>query len=334
MIEPTAPKRPGRFWGSLVLSALLAGAVLLFLFRQVQWEAMQTLRLRWPWLLLGLGAYLLTQFVRGWRLVLATHGARSAWRWTIVTMAQNLLLLLLPMRTGELSFVALLTRELGTGLAAAGRLVIVVRLLDLASVGLAFALACWLPGVIPSAVRAIWPLAAAASVACLLILLWPQVLVGLVRPPLRWLGERPGLRERALVTKGRGLMAQLVDLRELPWLRRALPGLLAQSLLIWGLLSVANLCYMAAVGLWLTPAQAFYVTSVIVLSGVLPIHGLASFGPLDAIGTALLMSLGHPKQVAIPTQLAWHAQTASVICGTGLLAWLLMVSRRGAPRSP
>lgn len=331
MTDPLPASRPNRSWHKVLVSVGLAVIVVGLLVRQIHWHDLAALHLHWGWLAGSLAAYLLMQVARGWRLWTATRGARSPWRWSAVAMVQNLLLTVLPMRTGEVSFVALLAREPGIGLPMAGKLLIAVRLLDLAAVALMFVLGCLLPGTIPAAVRVVWPLAALVLALCMGVLLWPQVLAAMLRPPLLWLCDRRLVRDHRLAAKMRGLLEEALGVQDLQWLRRKLPLLVLQSVTVWALSGLVNLACLMAVGLFITPTQALYLTSVIVLSGVLPIHGLAGFGPLDAIGTGLLMSLGHTKTVAIPVQLTWHAQVLLLAGVAGLVGWLGMLRGDAKP---
>jgi glycosyltransferase 2 family protein len=266
-------------------------------------------RARPAWLLVGLGCYALMQVVRGWRLHTLTRGALPAVRLAAISCIQNLLLTLLPMRSGEISFVALLAREERVGVAWATKILVAVRLLDLAVVLGLFLVAVGVPGVVPPVVRATALPVAGLLMLVIGMLMWPQTLGRLLRPPVMWLTSRRPVARLRGAEKLRTGLEHAVTIADPEHFRRSLPLLWLQSLLLWALAMGLNYSVAAALGTGLSLLAVMYFATVLIVSSVLPIHGLGGYGPHDAIGAALLVSLGLPAQTAIAIELSWRTAT-------------------------
>jgi hypothetical protein len=276
------------------------------------------------WLWAALGLYLLTQGARGWRLASLTRGAAPVWRLSAVAGLQNLLLALLPLRGGEVTFVALLSREATIGAAWASKILVAVRVLDLLVVCVLLAAVVVWPSGLPEVARLALLPAAILGLLALGILLWPGRLAQLLRPPALWLAKHPRLSRLPFAPRLQGFLDRLLQVQDTAWFRRQMPLLLAQTVLVWLLVLATNYACLQSLGLTVSPAAITYLTVLLVLSGILPIHGWGGFGPQDAIGAGLLLTLGYERPTAIAAQLAWHAELVLAATIAGLLGWALL----------
>lgn len=284
------------------------------------------------WLLAAVLCYVSMQLVRGWRLWALTRQALGLPRMIAVAAMQNMLLVILPMRTGEVSFLALLAREKQVGLPQAGKILVAVRLLDLGVITLFFIVACLLPGLVPAGVRATLPLALLLLFVTQGFVLWPRLLGRLLQVPLSWLLASAWVRRLPLAQKLQAILDQATTVSDPEGFRRLLPLLWLQSLLIWSISLLAAYLSMHAFGENLGPSEVLYLTSVLTLSGVLPIHGLGGYGAQNAFGTLLFMSLGLTWERAIGVAIGWQTIVFLAAVSGGLLGWLYLGigQRKGA----
>lgn len=307
--------------GSVLLAVLFVGVLL----SQVEPTDVTSLfrRLSGLWLLAALAAYALMAIARGVRFWVMTKGSASVLRLSAIAGAQALLLSILPMRTGEISFVGLLGRERGVGAAWASKILVAVRLLDLAAVSIILIIAVSLSTNVPVAARAVVPFAVVGLAAPVGLLAWPAQVAGIVRRPVMWvlgnrlLGRLPGIGKLS------GFLERTMSVSDPQWFRRMLPGLLVLSVAVWGASTSLAYACLQAISLPVGGLECAYVTSILVLSSVLPIHGIGGYGPQNAIGAGLLMSLGIARQVAIPAHLAWHTLQLVIAAAIGAVGWLI-----------
>jgi uncharacterized membrane protein YbhN (UPF0104 family) len=321
-------------WLRLAVSVLLAVVFVGLLLSQVQLADLTELfsRMNLAWVLVAAVAYAAMGVSRGMRFWIMTKRAASPVRLSAIAAAQALLLSILPMRTGEISFVGLLGRERGVGGPWASKILVAVRLLDLAAVCIVFIVALPLSTAVPVAVAAALPFAVAGVIFPLGLLAWPHLIAGLVRRPVIWvvnnqlLGRLPGIPKLA------GFLDRTMSVSDPQWFRRMLPILLLLSVAVWTLAACVSYSCLRSIGVVVSGVDAAFMTSVLVLSSVLPIHGLGGYGPQNAIGAGLLMTIGIGKETAIPAHLGWHTLQLIIQCVVGSIGWDFHSYRVGSGR--
>lgn len=309
----------------LVGSVLLAGLFVGVLLSQVELADLTSLlrRMSGLWVLGAVGAYTTMAIARGLRFWVMTKRSTSIIRLSAIAGAQALLLSILPMRTGEISFVGLLGRERGVGASWASKILVAVRLLDLAAVSIIFIIAVSLSADVPVAARAVIPFAVVGLAVPVSLLAWPAQVAGIVRRPVMWVVGNPLLGRIPGIGKLSGFLDRTMSVSDPRWFRRMLPGLLMLSIAVWGASTLEAYACLRAIAVPVGGLEAAFVTSILVLSSVLPIHGIGGYGPQNAIGAGLLMTLGIARHVAIPAHLAWHTLQLVIAGVVGAVGWLI-----------
>ncbi len=316
--------RRRRLW-RLVGSVLLAGLFVGVLLSQVEFADLTTLlrRMSGLWVLGAAGAYIVMAIARGVRFWVMTKRSTSIVRLSAIAGAQALLLSIMPMRTGEISFVGLLGRERGVGAAWASKILVAVRLLDLAAVSIIFIISVCLSANVPAAARSVIPLAALGFVAPIGLLAWPGQVAAIVRRPVMWLVGNPLLGRLPGIGKLSGFLERTMSVSDPQWFRRMLPGLLVLSIAVWAASTLMAYACLRAIAVPIGGLEAAFVTSILVLSSVLPIHGIGGYGPQNAIGAGLLIGLGIARDLAISAHLTWHTLQLVIAGVVGAVGWLI-----------
>jgi len=158
------------------------------------------------------------------------------------------------------------------------------------------------------------------------LLLWPDV-VG--RVVWRLFGPLVQKLEQWHIPgagKVRGYLERTMSIADVRGFRAALPSVLLASLAVLVLVVLRFWASLNAVGADLSLPPGVYVASTMTLLGALPIHGLAGFGPGDAAGAGLLMTVSSPAHptgfdpgTAIAVQLGSHVLTALTTALIGLI---------------
>ena len=320
------PTRRVPVWAR-VLTILISLAIVAYLVSQIHVrDVVQLLqRAKAAWVAPALGLYVLMQVLRGRRFHTLIRGRLSLLRLSAIASVQNFLLTVLPMRTGELSFLALLAREQGVSLALAGKILVAVRLMDLAVVTGLFIISSQLvPGLHTPLVVLVPALLLLAL--CVGLVVWPQTLARALQPVSRWALGLPGLRRwRA---RGEALVEQALTVADPEGFRSLLPTLWLESALIWSCGMATNYAALHAVGLGLSAAAVVYVSTVTVVSSVVPINGPAGYGAQDAVSTAVLLLLGMGRAEAIAAELSWHTLGLLLCAISGATGWLWLALQR------
>ena len=303
------------------------------LFRYVDWpEVWGVLRRVGPrHAALGLGIYLLLYLVRGYRFWLLAPRTPFPVMMCI-TAVHNVLLRLLPMRTGDFSYAILVKRAGTAGLGESLIDVLLLRLLDTTAVVALFAATLALnPGLFRASVPI--TLAATCGVGTLGLLC-----VLFFRPLLR-LSHAGASRLLRLVRVDRHprIGAFLTKIDRTVTTYRALPtrtvlGLAACTMAQWILNFVFVFAIMRAFSISVGPAQAVLGGTAAVVTGFLPIGGIGSFGTLEA-GWALGFALvGLPANVAVASGFGFSIVTFVYAALFGVIGWFLL-GRVGRARS-
>jgi hypothetical protein len=251
------------------------------------------------------------------------------WRLVFLSAVQNYLIFLLPFRAGEVSFIVLLTREKTVSASLATKALVAVRVLDgIFTLG-AFLFVAALPGVCPAEARALILPVGAVLVLMIGLLLWPDR-VG--RWAWRIFGPVVGKLEQWRLpgaAKVRGYLEKTTAIVDVRSFRAALPSALLATLAVLLLVIVRFWCSLNAVGADISLLSTVYVATAMTVFSSLPIHGLAGFGPGDAAGAGLLMTISEPAHPtgfeagpAIALQLGSHvliALTTTIVGSIGSL---------------
>ena len=284
----------------------------------------------------ALAAYAGSYIFRALRFrTLLAGKAPSLPRLFCVVAVHNLLNQVLPVRTGELSYVVLLRNRFHVASSAGVATLAAARALDALALALFLAAGLLFYGArrsLPTA--ALYGASAALAVLALgAILFLPAVAAGLLRcagAVLRLLGlaERP-LAER-LLSKGGEVPAALESLRTR---RRLLPAFL-WSLCTW--FCIFGTCYLVLLSFSVIDPEtlpfgvSIVGTSALNVTSILPLNALGNLGTWEAGWAAGYMLLGLPKRTAFETGFGLHAAVFAFALLLGGAGWLALPPGRRA----
>ncbi|MBK6846632.1 MAG: flippase-like domain-containing protein [Proteobacteria bacterium] len=322
-----------RFAARATLGLAITALIFAALSHWVDWAQLAALRrqARWEVLALGFAVFVVLYALRATRFVLLAPRTPFAAMFCI-TALHNMLLRVMPLRTGDLAFAVLVQRARTAGLGESLLGLVLLRLLDATVVIVVFGVTLALNPTIYRGSAAI-----GLSVALLLTIAGVAVIVALpqlLRLGLRLIGalaHRSGLAERPRwqqrLARVRGAIEAHVGLP-----RRVI---MMQALLTvghWLLNYLIMLVILRGVGVSISPSQAILGGTASTVSGFLPVSGVGSFGPLEA-GWALGFALvGLPPALAVATGFAFSAVTFVYTAMMAVPGWLLLgwTLRRGA----
>jgi uncharacterized protein (TIRG00374 family) len=264
-------------------------------------------RTRFPTLALAFALYVLLNLVRAWRFRLLLPGQNTSFlaMWN-VTCIHTLANYVMPARTGELTYIALLRAQrvpVADGLASLG----LARLLDLV------ALSAWVLStvVLTSGRRMhleqIQLVAIPVGLAMLAILLWVDRLADRAVRLGQWAAGRLRVDGLAPVRAGLALAERTAEsLRVLARSRRLYWTTLALSLGQWLINFGVYYVLLNELGATVDLGGAVIASAVSSLLIVLPIQGLIGFGTYEAAWTVALLPLGVARSTAIAIGFGMH----------------------------
>ncbi len=319
MTEPVVRRR----LASSALAAAVSGAVLWWLLAGIDRTALlAALGDASPWRL-GLALLLmpLIQWLRAWRFGVVLTGRPDLPSRALVRVAVRLVVynFLLPFKLGELSFPLMMRRAFDIEYTRSAGILVVVRGLDLSTVG---ALLCLAAGAFLPEGALGWsdPALLAAGAA---LLIAPLVLIS-AAPPLRRAAARaPRLEPIAQRLLWGATMLQAPGARALAfaltlaiWLAHAVLGWLAASAVIRGI----------------SPVATTLATAASNLAFALPVPVIAGLGPPQAAWAAALRLAGLPWPATVATALVSQAVILCGILALGLASVLASAHRPAAGR--
>jgi glycosyltransferase 2 family protein len=321
---------------SLLLKSILGVAVtaglFVVLFRFVDLAQLRSLAAitRWRLILAGFGIWAVIYLGRALRFVLLAPRTPYS-TMLVIASIHNLLVRLLPFRTGELSY-AFLVRRAGTaGLGESLFGLLLVRILDSTMVVVLFAVSLAFQNVAFFGDRRTGLCAAiGAAVLGLLIVVLLAPLLRLGLRICRGLARLLRLAERPRVVQ---LLAKLDDAvtsfaRISP---RNVVGIGLLSLGLWLLTFTAFFAIMRAFSMPVGLAQTVLGSTAAVVTGFLPIGGIGSFGTLEAGWALGFVLVGLDRTQAVASAFGVSIATFAYVVVLGLAGWLGM--SRWLPRS-
>lgn len=263
--------------------------------------------------------------------LLLPAGTSSLTRLLPVTGAHGMMAYFLPAKLGEASLIVYLRSAARVPGATGLAVLLVARVLDLASVAGSLGLACVLLGLGDAYPDLPWMLPLGAGLLALTAVLAIASLesarlvrlVALALTPFGLARTQLGTRLRAAAEK---VAEALGEVRG----RRLLAGAIASPpiwigvYLYYGILA-------RALGLdGLDGLETIFGASLAVLANLLPINGFAGFGTQDGGWVAGFCALGAPRDVATSSALAFHLVYIAHICLFGVLGQALLSGRRSS----
>lgn len=288
----------------LALGALGTVGLLGALAASVEWSRVGAVfaRLDARWVGLGFALYVGLQCVRAFRYRLLAPAA-SVRVLVGVHFVHALLLRVMPLRTGELGFAWLMRRQ-GAGFARSLVGVLLVRVLDLATVLVVFAAGLLLFGGMGGSYGSRPGFVIAFAAAALLLPLYLQHLVRLGHRTLDALLVLVRLDRIGRIGRARAALSDAVS-----WSGTLSRGLLWQltglTFVQWGVNFAIFFVMLRAMRLDASFAQTVLGGTGAVLGGLLPLAGVGNFGPLEAGWSLGFAAAGLDRDLAIASAFAF-----------------------------
>ena len=270
------------------------------------------------WGLAGALCYGATYLFRAARFqVLLAERRTAIGRMYSVACVHGMLNHLLPMRFGEVSYLYLVRRAFGVSLGEAAVSLLVARLFDYMVVSTIFMIAA--VRVLPELPGGVgWYLVGAAALAALAVLglilavrlshrlqTWgARIRQERRRGVLSWVGQKLDEVARAFDSASRA---------------RVYMRVLGLSVLVWGGVFGTFYCLLRGLGFGVSPWLAIVGGTFAVLTSVLPLSGVGSFGTLEAGWTAGFLLIGFEREQAIASGFAVHLLLFAMVILLGLV---------------
>ena len=294
---------------------------------QLDWRSLAIGDISWTGVVAGatlLAAGSLFGALRTWLIAGGRSGMRTALR---VTAWHGIWLIGLPLRLGEVAWVASMRRAYGWNAGAAVACALAQRLLDLGVV--AGLLLLTTPAAVGPLDYRLPALSLLAVVVCLLGFIGAMTLG-------RWLRLAAGIaigigrRRHHRSRRWRSLAHHLNQARH--WLddarhRRALRRAVVPTVLSWTAVVAAYHTLGLMVGLDITPAQSGFATAGSNLVAALPVQSIGGLGLLEAGFTGIVTGVGAPAGTAALAALAIRFASLTAV----VLFWLVAAAAAGKP---
>lgn len=324
-----------RVWLALLVTCVIIASLLL-LFDPLQIPSI-LLSMNLLWVALALFLHACTYFSRGMTFfLLLPAGGVSVWQLFRVHCYHNFFNMVLPARTGELSYPYLLKKRYGLPSSQSVPNLVVARLLDLLTVP-AFCLAAlwvwWLRGQKTLEGVSGWHVAGLVGLLVLLgtgIWFFPLCAEVCTRG-LRWVGRRARFNKNRHFLKVLGkadeIVASLHSIGKPTVLLKASFWAMLSRLLNFLMLFVT----LKGAGLPCELWQLVLGSTLAMLTNVLPVNGVGSFGPFEGGWAAGFLVLGFSRQFAFESGFVVHIMAlvyASVLMGVVWISERLVTALR------
>jgi uncharacterized membrane protein YbhN (UPF0104 family) len=327
--------------GTVLISCLVTGAVLYFLFQSIDLvDVIHNIRgINAEWFFLFIAISLGTSFFRllRYELLLGIGGVRTPlFPLYLIVLVRNLCSDLLPARLGTLSYVVLVNERLKVPL-------------DLAVSTFSFAFLFDLLGLVPIVLVAaavvakdpnlpLGPIVLGAVFLSVFIVVFMNRLDVMIQWGIRIVNRSilSEVRKERLEKFARRIIEQIHTTRRaglfVPTLALSVLIRLGKYATLYCLLFALLQPLGYSLG-ELPPAKIFFGLTASELSASLPISGIAGFGLYQGTWSTVFQLLGFPEQIAKVTSLSHHGTTQLWGYGIGLIALLLLympgVTRKG-----
>ncbi len=302
-----------------IVSAILTIALLVYLFLNLDWAALQTafVNLHAGWLALALSTYFVNIILRALRFKSLVYSRTVAVRELLpIVSLHNMFIYLMPAKSGDISFVFLSKGRLKTSLAEGAATLLAARFYDFVVVALLLALALPLAGgQIPAAIFQ------ASLLFCLLVFLGAAVILLFLRAPVssREMAAKHQYMSRALAAWNK-FVAGLREIQS----REGHARIALLTVGIW-------LCqYMIAYSIARSLGYeiSLYHISVIMLIMVpltlLPFQGFANIGTHELGWTSAFLLFGYSYDAALAIAVGSHFFMLAFILFYGTLSLIAL----------
>ncbi|MCZ7687014.1 MAG: flippase-like domain-containing protein [Sandaracinaceae bacterium] len=325
-LDPRGKRRP---WLRVALGLAVTAALLALLARYVDLEDVRDVLVGadLSWVALGLVLYVALQAVRAVRFKLLAPEA-SMRLLLGVHAVHALLLRVMPMRTGELGFAWLMRRSGAVGFTQSLVSVLLLRILDLASVLAVFAAALALfSGTFREDAAPNTALAIGVGVVAALAPLYLRHLLVLAHRVFDGALAATRLARVSSVERGqRSLRTAVASTGTIP--QRVLWQVTGLTVVQWAINFALFWVLLEAMGIEVSVAQSILGGTGSVLGGLLPLAGVGNFGPLEAGWSLGFAAVGVETESAVASAFGFSVISFAYSVVVGAVGWISL------PRPP
>ncbi|MBW2973139.1 flippase-like domain-containing protein [Candidatus Woesearchaeota archaeon] len=290
----------------IVFAVILAFVLVYFLLTQITVHDLSELfsRLSLYWILFAFICYVFSYVFRAWRFkFLLTHELRMFLLFNIVCV-HNMINQLLPFRTGELSFIYLIKKQKISGTKAMFSL-FVARAFDFAAIAVIFIISVFF-------IDLKQPMHTILFATCIILFVLVLLIISLVffnKTYLKILKKLLALKQikkskiiKFILTKMQETIRHFNTMKSI----KHIFIIALFSILTW--ISIYLMCcaLFAGMGITLTFWTIVAGVSLTFFAVMLPIHGIAGFGTIEAAWSIFFFLLGLSKEIAISSSFVYH----------------------------
>jgi len=294
----------------IIISILLAVILVILLLIPININDLVRVikKIDFTWLVLAFLSYILLYIFRALRFKLLLDNKIKSWRIFDIVCLHNLLINILPLRSGELSYLYLIkkTGQIKTGQNISS--LIVARFFDfLAIIILIFISLCFVCQSISQRIL-INILLVGLFIFLFLIILSFLVLfkTAMIKKPADYLIERTFLKKLKIMKFIRQKTDEVLEAIQALKSKKIFSFLFLGSLSIWLLFYLVDFLLLKGLGLNMGFWSVVFATSFVILMAISPIQGIAGFGTAETGWVIGLVILGFPKETAIVSGFALH----------------------------
>ncbi len=321
---------------SLKTAASLAAAIALFglvlYFADLGQLARALRRVRPQWLAAAAVAWLLTSLLRGAYMAVIAALPMRLGRLAAACAATELAGFIAPGPARDVALAGLLRGAADLPTTRALKATAAVRIVEMTTRSLLAAIALFFLPQVAWVRYGLGATAAAIAGAGVTVLLWPQLLVAVLRAVVMPFRRLAGLLGKSADVDA--FLDRLLSLRDPALLRRTLPRAVPLLLARWTFFVAHMFAVYRAIGADVGFWQAGYVVLLLGYATALPFRPPADLGTGDAAHAALLISLGWPSADAAAVAVAWRLVSTAIVLavgGAGLAALAVAPPARDAP---
>jgi len=243
----------------------------------------------------------------------------------------NLLLNLLPFRSGELSYIFFMNKELKVSITQGTLIITIMRAFDMIAIVLLFALALFKTENLPEVLNN-WFLKSISFILLIifftmlfLVIAQYQAIKKLIESILaKFLKESLMEKIRSVLSAGHHYTKNYGNSYTLLWVG-------TMSLLYWILRYLLGFFAVRTLGIGIGIWDMFLIEGLLFFSVLIPIQGLADLGVFEAKWTVLCILCGVSKEAAITSGLTFHIILLAMTVLFGIYGLLQMstIDRRG-----
>lgn len=302
---------------TLFISALITLLVIYYVFLKINISDLLYIfqNVNWAWLFFGFTVYIINYAVRAVRFNFMLHDSQPSFRkmWAITSM-YGMYNYLMPVKSGELSFIAMTVSKLKVDVSRSMAVLVVTRLFDFVVIAL----------FIPFVLAVFWSeltysLILIFIVYCFIVLL---ILVYFIHW-LKRFSPIPQVKETANESKFAQILNRLKTGMYVVEQRKLYVPLFLSTTLIWFLIGLNFYSIVIALGTQINFIQAVVISIFMVPTTLMPIQGIANVGTHELGWAAAFALFNYPTSVALNIAVGSHGILLVFVLLLGLVGFIM-----------